>query len=300
MGARLRFLLLTTGLVCLGAMSLQAFGDDAHALPGWAALAAAGLVTSIGILLATSGWVALAEGGAPAGPLRGGFLAAQLGKYIPGGVWAGVGQLGFGVGAGLSAGCATGALAAYGVILLAAAGTVAALTAPWAVAMPAPWIPITALALPLLLVRGWLVQLVRVLAAILPSRLPVPVIPGQVPILSCFIWLVPSMLCLAVGFAIVLRATGLELPMTSILPAFCVAWLAGFLAFGLPSGLGAREAVLVMMLDSGVGVVVAASVTHRLMQGAVEVLLLLSCRRYVPDSSPVASTVALPATRRSS
>lgn len=300
MGAKLRFLLLVAGLACLGATSLRALGDADHVFPGWSALIAAGVITAAGLALATAAWVTLADGAVPGRPLGAGFLGAQLGKYIPGGVWAGVGQIGFGVGAGLTPGVATGILAAYGVSVVVAAGVVAGLAAPWSVAVPTGWIVIGALTLPLLLVRGWLERLARGVGSILPSRLPVPVIPAQRPILTSFVLLVPCIACLAAGFAIVVRATGVDLPLPTIIAGFCVAWMAGFVAVGLPSGLGAREAVLVLMLDSGIGVVVAASVTHRLLQGAVEVILLIAVRRHVPDSRPTVSAPAHLSTRRSS
>ncbi|NIQ57013.1 MAG: hypothetical protein GWN71_35535, partial [Gammaproteobacteria bacterium] len=210
----------------------------------------------------------------------------QVGKYIPGGVWVGAGQVGFGMGAGLSAGRATGALATYGVCLVAAAGVVVALGAVAGTAgPPTPWLSALGLALPLLLVRGRLAGLAAWLGKRLPARVGGIDVPPQRAILSCFAWLVPAMACSALAFALLLRAAGTGIPAATALWGFAVAWLAGFLALGLPSGVGAREAVLVLLLDTGIGPVVTASVAHRLVQALAEALLLASVHRHVPGAA---------------
>jgi hypothetical protein len=61
---------------------------------------------------------------------------------------------------------------------------------------------------------------------------------------------------------------------------FAAAWLAGFLAFPLPSGLGLREVVLVGLLPAlPSSQVIATSLLHRLATLAAELLILLFVSR---------------------
>jgi hypothetical protein len=283
MAGRLRFLFLLAGLAFMAVASARALGEG-QVLPSSMTLLISGVLSALAVLAATVGWVALTGTGGPRVALAAGFLAAQVGKYIPGGVWVALGQVGFSMGAGLGAGRAAGALAAYAVCLVAAAGVVAG-TQPFA-AVPGPWVPALGLGLPLLLARPWLAWLVDRSGRWIPDRFGVVAVPHQRNILGCFACLLLALGSSAISFALLLRGSGVDLPFGRVVSGFGVAWLGGFLALGLPSGIGAREAVLVLMLGAGAGPVLAASVAHRLVQAAAEAALLLFARRHVPGAAP--------------
>lgn len=303
MGRALRLLFLAAGVAFMATACARALDDGRLMLPSWPVLAGAVGVAASGMLAAAAGWVALVGGRVPRRVAGAGFLAAQLGKYIPGGVWAGVGQIGFVMAAGLPAGRAGGVVASYAVVLVAAAGAVAGVAG--LAAGTSPWVPAVCLALPILLHRRWLAGSAERLGGWIPRRLGALSIPAQRHMLWSFAWLVPSIACSALTFALLLRAGGIALPLPVVVSSYAVAWLAGFLALGLPSGIGAREAALLALLDGGVGPLVAVSVVHRLVQATAEALLLLACRRHVPGSptdaveTPVGIPHHIPSTWRS-
>jgi hypothetical protein len=256
-------------------------------------------VATAGLLASTSAWVEINAGRAPRPGLWAGFLAAQLGKYIPGGVWVGVGNIGFGIGAGLTAAQAAGALGVYALGLIVAAGLIAGVTAPLQ-ASPLIWAVVLVPALPLLQVRRWLDRVAVWGGRRLPARLGGLELPGQASIIACLARLLVAQAAAAVAYWLLLTGAGATLPPTTVMCAFGLAWLAGFLAIGFPSGLGAREAALVLLLDAGTGAVVAASVVHRLVQATGELALLAAARRSVPAVSAASATSTVPPSWRSS
>jgi hypothetical protein len=293
MGARLRGLFLLAGLAFLALGCARALADGSVTLPGWRVLAAAVALTTCGLVASTAAWVEINDGRAPRRRLWAGFLAAQLGKYIPGGIWVGVGNIGFGMGAGLTASQATGALAVYALCLVSAAGLVAGVTAPLQ-APPMLWAVALILLVPLLQVRRRLARIAAWGGRRLPDRMGALELPGQTPILACLARLLVAQTAAATTYWLLLAGAGEALPLTTVLCAFGLAWLSGFLAIGFPAGLGAREAVLVLLLDAGTGAVVTASVLHRLLQALGELILLAASRRSVPAASaaPAASPLA--------
>jgi uncharacterized membrane protein YbhN (UPF0104 family) len=68
------------------------------------------------------------------------------------------------------------------------------------------------------------------------------------------------------GLALIGHAIGVPLSLPLAIGAFAVAWVAGFLAPGLPAGIGVREAVLVAILapTSGAAAIVVVATLHRL------------------------------------
>jgi glycosyltransferase 2 family protein len=280
MGARLRLLFWMAGLGFLALAAVRSLRGAAEvALPSAVVLLTAVLVAAGALLVAARAWTALLEGTAPRRELRDGFIAAQVGKYIPGGVWLGAGQLGFAVGAGVPAARAVGAMAVYAVCLLAAAGCLVALlgvVAPvgpeWLVRLaPAGLIPA------LLLDRRWMHGAVGRVGRRFPAARGA-LLAGQGEIARAFASVVAALLLAGAAFALLLGALGSPAPPLLAGSAFLVAWTAGFLVPGLPSGIGVREAVLVALLPGPAGMVLAASLAQRLTQMAAEALLLLLAR----------------------
>ena len=300
MRAWLRALFFGAGLGFMALASARTLAEGTGAIPRWPVLAGAAVLTAGSLMAAARGWAALLRGHGPDRALRAGFLGAQVGKYIPGGVWVGAGQLGLALEAGAPAARAAGALAVFGIALLAAGSAVAGAlgAARAAVSGELGWPAVTAVGLlaPLLLDRRWMRVPVQAIGRRLERVLPgvTPVIPSQRAILRCFGWLVPSLALAAATFVLILASAGARDPLSMAVWAFAVAWLAGYLALGLPSGIGAREGVLVALLATGPGAVVAACLIHRLIQIGVEAALFAATRRAADRTRDAGETARRP------
>jgi len=107
---------------------------------------------------------------------------------------------------------------------------------------------------------------------ILPRRLAEKLALGSVRKLSwrtiatCLAIYLANYVLVGCGLALLARAIGIPLSIPLAVGAFAVAWMAGFLAPGLPAGIGVREAVLVAILapTSGAGAIVVLATLHRL------------------------------------
>ena len=282
----LRALFFGAGIGFMAVAFWRALRAGTGTVPPWPALGWAALMTAVSLLTAARGWAAVLAGRAPGPALRAGFIGGQVGKYIPGGVWVGAGQIGLAMEAGVPGACAAGGLVVFGVLLAAAAGTLAGALS-LAVVIRSPGAPGWAvLTVPgvfavVLLHRRRVAALVRALPARLRRRLEgeAPVVPPQAAMVRCFGWLLVSLPCAAMAFVILFRSTGGGDPFLTTVWGFFVAWLAGYLALGLPSGIGAREGALVAVLATGAAPVLTACLFHRLIQIAVEAALVLAARR---------------------
>jgi hypothetical protein len=217
--------------------------------------------------VATYGWqIVLNELGEPVGRCRGGqiYLVGQLGKYLPGSVWAYLLQMELGRSAGVArARVFTASLVQLGISLVAAAGLgLAAL--PLFLHRPAVWVfallPVgLALLHPAVLTWGTsrVLRLLRrppldhplrwrTVLAVLATAL------GTYLLYGVHLWLLAG----TAGGGILL-CTG----------AIAVGLNAGLLLFLLPSGAGLRDVVVAAALATGVGPVRAAAfaVASRLM-----------------------------------
>ena len=235
-------------------------------------LGAALLLCAVALGLAYQEWRLLA-GALPAGGrqrLAWSFYLAQLAKYAPGGVWQVASQVGGSQDAGLPLPRAAVAYAGFVASQLAAAGTVGA-----TLAVTAPWLdPVLRLAalgglgLCLLLNRRWLGRLASWLRRAPAPELQPP--PGAV----AAAWRVGLLVTVAsVGaFAVVLSGIRPDVPWPASAAAFALAWVVGFLAVPAPSGLGVREAVLLVLLGpvAGAHELIGAAVLHRLLTMTAE------------------------------
>lgn len=194
-----------------------------------------------------------------------GYFVGQLGKYLPGGVWAIMGRGEWARGGGIP-----GALAYTSVLLSMGSAYLAALTLA-VILLPLPGSVASSgssrfLLVLLLLPLGYLLLHPRVLEwllavtrrvttrdlelAVPPWRRSVLIVLQQLPS-----WLAIGGVTIAVVAALGARGNPLNLVW-----ATAVAWIVGFVALPTPGGIGVREAVFVALATSipaGIGAAVA-------------------------------------------
>jgi phosphatidylglycerophosphate synthase len=279
----LRAAFYAAGIGGLGWASWRTAGSSAMLPPG-PAVAASAVLLIASLAAAAAAWVVLLPGARSRRVLVRGFVAAQLGKYIPGGIWLAAGQVGLAGDAGISISRAVGAFAACAVAITAAAGVTAGVLAVVLMATSGPAtagvLPLAALglALPALLHRRWMAWIAGRLAGRRGMPAAGVAIPGQRAILASCAWLTVTMLTMALAYALLLQSLGGGDQIVRTMCVFAIAWLAGFLALGVPSGIGAREAVLVALLPGAAGPVLAASLAQRVAQMAAEAAFVLATR----------------------
>ncbi|MGW6003830.1 lysylphosphatidylglycerol synthase domain-containing protein [Oerskovia enterophila] len=265
-----RYLLLAVVIVAAGAY-LWANWDEvgpklAELSP--ATITFAFLTVIVGIGCGTMSWQVLVDDlGKPIGVGRGAqiFLVGQLGKYLPGSVWAYVLQLELGRKAGLARARVFAATLFSIAVAMVAALVAGALALPELVAErpELSWLYWLYIMLPVALVCLH----PRVLTA--AARFGFKILKRPRPdhpvtyrtVLSSLAWAVGSYLCYGTHLWILARA-GADLGVNVLL--LCVgvmgiAMLAGVFAFVLPSGAGIRELVIVTALSPLVGVGAAAA-----------------------------------------
>jgi glycosyltransferase 2 family protein len=249
--------------------------DEAEGIPFPSAsrTVVAGGVLLIGMFLTAITWSMLTARSFRR--LAPGYFVAQLGKYIPGSVWQGVGQVMDAVRIGLRRGTAVIAYLVQIGTQVVAGGVVAGLLL---ASRPGGWILAAALASPLsvlLLYRGWMSGLFQQLARVAPTRfgrLPMT-LPPQRRILLAAALGIATMTCMSLGYALLLPSPASDLrPLIVAAGAFALAWVVGFLVVPLPAGLGVREFMLVATLGDahGTAAVLAAAILHRLLLIVVE------------------------------
>jgi hypothetical protein len=251
--------LLAAGLIALAvafAASYERARQDVTPGAGWLALST--VLMAGGLRCFAQGWVAVVDGrGDPAG-LRRGWYAAQLGKYVPGGIWQPAAQVATsdlgprrGSAAFLSwAGCYAVAGAVLGGLGIALWGA------------------------------GW--RRLGAVGLLAPVALALLLLRGRGPILRPTAWMGAGLVLHALAYGLLLRSIGGPLGLGAA--SFCLAWLAGFLAVPVPSGLAVREAVLVALIGGPAAPVIAASVAQRLTGMAAEVALIATSRLIRPKS----------------
>jgi phosphatidylglycerophosphate synthase len=281
---RLKTAFFAAGILGMGIASMRATGDST-VVPSWHVVAAATVLLAASLAAAAAAWAALLPGAPSRRGLVRGFVAAQLGKYIPGGIWLAAGQVGLACDAGVPLGRALGAFAACAVAIAVAgafaAGLLATVVAATSAATTAVLVAsVAGLGVVLLLDRRWMTW--SAARAARWRRFPDRgiVVPPQRAILGSFAWLVVTLLSMALAYALLLGSVGGGDALVRTMFAFSVAWLVGFLAPGVPSGIGAREAVLVALLPDDAGLVLAASVAHRVLQMATEAAFVLATREW--------------------
>jgi glycosyltransferase 2 family protein len=244
------------------------------ALDGVAILA---LLPALLLGLVAMGWIGaswrrcLAVLGAPE-PLRAAlhqYFVGQLGKYVPGGIWPVVGRAEMARRGGVPR------LPAYGSTTLSLVFTylAAVLTAAAAWAVLGRGGSVLAGAVLALLPLGLIALHPRVLHAVLGVArratgrdLDVPV-PGWGISTRLVVRHVPAWLAISGATWIVAVALGANPDPAELVLATTVSWVVGFLAIGVPGGLGVREAVFIGLATSigGPGTAAATALVARIL-----------------------------------
>lgn len=230
----------------------------------------------VGILCSTLSWqVLLDDLGKPIGVGRGAqiFLVGQLGKYLPGSIWAYVLQIELGRKAGVAR-ARTFAATLFSVVIAVVAALVSGSLAIPELAAADPhlsWLPWLYLVLPFALILLWprvLTGIVRTGFRIL--RRPRPDHPVTFRVVATSLLLAIGSYA-AFGTHLWLLAdtrSGLTIgPWALCVGTMAVAMLAGLVFFLLPSGVGAREFVIIVALTPlvGVGAATAYAAVSRVM-----------------------------------
>jgi uncharacterized membrane protein YbhN (UPF0104 family) len=210
-------------------------------------------------------------------PVARGFYLSMLGKYVPGGVWQVVGQVGSAQRTGISLLQASTAWSAFAVVLLASGGAVASFLALAGAGVPGAYRALAGIGLVglVLLDRRWMVWLVRRL----PRRVDAEFVPGQREILRACGKIVIGMFAAGLAYGVLIDGIrAAPLPTASF--AWVLSWAVGYVIVFAPAGLGFREAALVALLGGSVGTpaLIAASIFHRLATIAAEAIVIVGAR----------------------
>lgn len=205
-----------------------------------------------------------------------GYFVGQLGKYVPGGVWAIMGR-----GEWARSGGVPGALAYTSVLLSMGTAYLAALT------LTAILLPLSGfleadddaryLLVLLLLPIGFALLVPRILERIftllrrLTSRELEIVVPRWRTSVLIVLQQVPSWVLIGLVSVAIAAGLGGSADALNLIWATAVAWIVGFIALPTPGGIGVREAVFVALASSlPVGIGATVAVVSRLVFIAVD------------------------------
>lgn len=261
------------------AVAVAATADDVETSvrPSAAAFAVAAVAAIVSLFAAGRSWATLlGVDGARRNEVVGALYLSQLSKYLPaGGLVQAAGQVTMSAGGVVSVGRAAVAfpIAALEIVVTGAAlgaGLVFADDLPgWARALAAV-APLGLFALHPRLLRAVL-ELARRVTARIPDVTSVP--PGAT-IGRSTLWAAANMASTSIAFTVVLGSVAPEVSAPVAFAAFAAAWVIGFVVVPIPSGLGIREAVLVVTIPGLSPVqVLAASIAHRVVTLLAEVVL---------------------------
>lgn len=286
---RTAFVLVGLAFVAFGVV--QALREGRAVIPSVATVITVLLLSGLAIAGAAASWSALFPDHPGKSRLRSAFVTSQVGKHLPlGGAFQALGQAAFSIDDVVTRSRATVGLASHALVQIAAASLVAFLVA------LSPDMPVLArvvggasLLLVLLVHRSWLKYAVARLAPRFGYRRPDPgaLVPSQrATIVSVAFGLIP-IVSASLAFALVLNDLAPNSLEPHVIPSFALAWLAGYLTIPVPAGLGIREAVLVALLGHPIGIVVAASVSHRILSMVVEAVVAAIAWRKLGKSEQV-------------
>jgi glycosyltransferase 2 family protein len=247
----------------------------------WPLLVVAVCITSTAYCLTPTGWVWLcrAAGSAvPASELRSAWFVSQLGRYMPGKVWLFAGRAGYLKAQGMSVLRATALPFIEFIYTAAAAGTAATLLALLSRnfsygdstlrgAVIAAGVCMTAVPLLSPILR----LLYRLRYHEEPGSLPLPSFGGMMRTVFMFTFLWGMR-----GFALFLwlKGFGLQSPdLATCMAAAPLSWLAGYIVFLVPGGIGVREAAVVALAApvGQTGPALAVVAGERIVLGILEV-----------------------------
>ncbi|MBA3658058.1 MAG: flippase-like domain-containing protein [Gemmatimonadales bacterium] len=187
------------------------------------------------------------------------WTISSLGKYVPGKVWAVAGMAVMSQQAGVAPWAATGSAVVLQALAIGTGASVAGLSGTHALEQAHPGARAALIALVLASALGlalllWPPVLRRVLRVVSPASTP----PVSAPVTGVLFGLAANTLAWAgYGVALWLLARGLlpsaGLGLSLSIAVFTASYLAGFLALLAPGGIGVREGVFILMLQSPLG-----------------------------------------------
>jgi hypothetical protein len=247
----------------------------------WAFVSAAALVL-VGLVCLARAWTSLFQDQGKSPSLTAAFYTSQLGRYIPGVIWQVLAQVGLATEAGASLPQASTAFGVFALVEVAAGGTVGATLAlfgggmPWALRLSALLMLIPLLALR----RRWIARALHIAGRLIRRELKGDFIPSQRAILHSYLFTLMTIVLNGLAFALLATSLRAGTPILRSLAAFGFAWTIGFVAIPFPSGIGVREAVLILTVGSGVptSYIIAASVSHRLVSMVAELAMIVASR----------------------
>lgn len=259
------FVLLAVGVAAWALRAELPAVGDAMVKIGWWRFLLAGVLAVAGLLATAEVWrhclAALGARVTPAAARRI-FFPAQVGKYLPGSVWPFIAQVRYARRYDVRPGLA---LLAGTVFLVVHLVTSVAVSALLLVSQPTlfskfGWFGLVGLLSLALLhpkLQAWLVRkLAKRTEGVEPPSL------GWTDVLRPLAWMVPAWVCYGLaGYVIAspLGADGLQLFLVAS-GAFALGWLVGLLVVFAPAGVGAREAVLILVFTPALGIAGATSV----------------------------------------
>lgn len=244
--------------------------DAAGRIAWWRQLTAVVLIV-LGLLATAQVWRSCLAGlGSPVSTTaaRQIFFPSQIGKYLPGSIWPFLAQQRFAREHGVPGGLA---LLAGAVFLAVHAVTAVLVSALLLISQPGVigrygWVAVIAPVALVALHPKVINTLARRLAA--RSGAEAPVLRWS-DLVSPLAWMLPAWLGYGVaGYLLAAPFGGSFGPLAlACTGAFALGWLVGMVVFAAPAGVGAREAVLILVLSPLVGVPAAASVSILLRVG---------------------------------
>jgi uncharacterized membrane protein YbhN (UPF0104 family) len=236
------------------------------------AIVIAALVGSTGMATIGLNWVRILRANNEVVPIGEGlrwYFVGQLGKYIPGGLWAVLGRGELATRGGTRRAVAYTSVGISLATTYAAAAAAGALFLAFGTSSLGPrlgWLTLS-LATVSAAVLGLSEPFVRRLAR-LGRRFGLKgELPSTAPTRSLLAVLLTMPAWLCIGGATVLAgdALGLSLDATQVIAATCYSWLAGFLVVPTPGGLGVREAVFIALFPGTTEEAAAIAVTARIL-----------------------------------
>ncbi len=232
-----------------------------------ALLAAVAGMTGIGLAWHAS--LRLLGSGLPLLSSLRGFFLGQLGKYVPGGIWAIVGQGEWARSGGVSGAVAyTSVVFSVGAVYLAALIVAAVLAPASGLLRPGGS---ASLALLILLPLGFAAVHPRVIRRVLTTlhrmtgREVAVVVPPWRNSSALVLQQLPTWLVIGASSVAIAASLGHTAEPFNVASATVVAWIAGFVALPTPAGLGVREAVFVTLATSlPTGIAATVAVVSRL------------------------------------
>lgn len=268
------------------AIALVKAWQQTSTLPSAWRLVSAGLLCAISLLSVAYAWATLLGGDRRLDHVAA-SLVTQIAKYVPGGVWQASGQVGLARSAGVPLRRGMAAFTVQALAFAVAAASFGILLAGvwddgawWLRAL----IGVGSLAALTLVDRRWMVWALHRIPRTRDASNDL--VPSQRAIVLATVGGLVAVTALALGYAVLLGSFGPLHDPWLVVCAFAIAWLVGFVLVPLPSGLGAREAVLIGFLHGlfPTSVLVAASVFHRIVQIVTEgVLALIASHRVRPS-----------------